>query len=282
MGKNYKLAFTTLGCPSWDLDTIIIKAIEYGFDGIDFRGYMGELDLSKVPLFTTEVEDTAELLASEDLEVPCFSSSICLFPQMPSETAKYYEEMKFYVSLCEHFNTPFIRIFGGELKGASRLEAMDVATRNLINMAKYAEDHDVTLLLETHDDWLACDHLIALMERINSNAVGILWDTHHPYRVIGEPFAKTWEVLGEWIRYTHWKDSIARIDTEMGYEYCIFGDGDLPLKDIYFVLKNGKYKGYFTLEWEKIWHPEIEDPEIVFPIYVKILNDFMSDYGVPE
>jgi len=38
-----KLAFTTLGCPDWDLDTIISKAAEFGFDGVDFRGCRGEM-----------------------------------------------------------------------------------------------------------------------------------------------------------------------------------------------------------------------------------------------
>ena len=35
-----KIAFMTLGCPNWDLDTIITRGREYGFDGVDFRGYL--------------------------------------------------------------------------------------------------------------------------------------------------------------------------------------------------------------------------------------------------
>ena len=34
-----KLAFTTLGCPNWDLDTICTRGKEYGYDGVDLRGY---------------------------------------------------------------------------------------------------------------------------------------------------------------------------------------------------------------------------------------------------
>jgi hypothetical protein len=25
------------------------------------------------------------------------------------------------------------------------------------------------------------------------------------------------------------------------------------------------YEGYYSYEWEKAWHPDIEDPEISFP-----------------
>ena len=67
-----KLAFTTLGCPQWDLDTIISKAVEYGYQGVDFRGYVGEMDIYKLPEFSTEVEKTIEKFKDANLEVPCF------------------------------------------------------------------------------------------------------------------------------------------------------------------------------------------------------------------
>lgn len=49
-----KISFTTLGCPNWDLDTICQKGREYGFDGVDFRGYLDSLDITKLPLFTSQ------------------------------------------------------------------------------------------------------------------------------------------------------------------------------------------------------------------------------------
>ena len=44
-----KLGFSTLGCPDWPYATIVAKAREYGFDGFEIRGLMGEMDLLKVP-----------------------------------------------------------------------------------------------------------------------------------------------------------------------------------------------------------------------------------------
>ena len=44
-----KLGFTTLGCPDWPYATILARAQEYGFDGFEIRGMMGEMDLLKVP-----------------------------------------------------------------------------------------------------------------------------------------------------------------------------------------------------------------------------------------
>ncbi len=122
---------------------------------------------------------------------------------------------------------------------------------------------------------LAHLHLKALMEFVDSDSVGILWDIHHPYRSAGESPSETWQTLGKWIRYTHWKDSFPR---GADYQLCLIGGGDLPLEEIFRVLKQGGYSGYLTLEWEKKWHPEIEEPEKAFPGFVRVMRGLISTH----
>ena len=38
------------------------------------------------------------------------------------------------------------------------------------------------------------------------------------------------------------------------------------------LLEEDGYPGYYSLEWEKRWHPELEEPEIVFPAYTEWMN----------
>jgi sugar phosphate isomerase/epimerase len=271
-----KLAFTTLGCLEWDMDTILSKAVEYGFDGVDFRGYLGTLELFNLPKFTTQAKETARRFANARLEVPCFSSSARIFYKTDSEKAGHLEEIKAYVRICEAFGTRFIRIFGGAIGDTPRAQAIEMAGKNLKAMAAIAEDHNVKLLLETHDDWVNCAHLKTLMEFVDSDSVGILWDIHHPYRSVGESPSKTWQTLGKWIQYTHWKDSFPKGD---GHQLSLVGDGDLPLEEIFCILKQGDYTGYLTLEWEKKWHPEIEEPEVAFPGYVRFMRELISPHA---
>ena len=40
-----KLAFSTLGCPEWDLETVIGAARKFGYEGIELRALAGSLDL---------------------------------------------------------------------------------------------------------------------------------------------------------------------------------------------------------------------------------------------
>ena len=271
-----KLAFTTLGCPKWNMDTIISKAVKYGFDGVDFRGYLGELNVYGLPEFTTEIKDTAKRFDDAGLEVPCFSSSVHVFSRTSKELNASIEEVRAYAELCAHFQTPFIRVFGGSIGNTPRAEAINITVANIEHMTVVAKKYDIQLLIETHGAWIDSHHLSAVMERVNSESAGVLWDTHHPYRTLGETYTKTWEVLGKWIRYTHWKDSYVKPDTKRGYQLCLVGDGDIPLKDIFACLKSNNYDGYLTLEWEKLWCPEIEEPETAFPRYVRVMRELMQ------
>jgi hypothetical protein len=46
------------------------------------------------------------------------------------------------------------------------------------------------------------------------------------------------------------------------------------------VLAAGGYKGFYCFEWEKKWHPEIEEPEVAFPHYTKVMAGYLAEAGV--
>ncbi len=264
-----KLSVTTLGCPDWDMPTLIESLREYGFDSVDFRGYKGEMEIYKLAEFSSGAEETHKRIAAAGLEVSCFSSSVKLISQ---DLASSIAEVREYARLCKLFGTRYIRVFGGSLEGMDRAQAVETVVGNLQPLAAVAKSHGVKLLLETHDDWTDCKHVKAVMEQVDTEAVGVLWDVHHPYRMIGEKPAHTWEMIGQWVAYTHWKDSRLKPEGTGDFEYCLTGEGNIPLRDIYHLLRNKGYQGYFTLEWEKKWHPQIAEPEAAFPQYVQYMR----------
>lgn len=265
-----KLSFTTLGCPDWDLETIVKNAKAYGYDGIDFRGLQGEMEIYNLPEFSTRLEETKQLLQDAGLEITCFSSSVKLFN--PEGQAANMEEIAQYAKLCEQFGTRYIRVFGGKIGDTDRQDAARSMALHLQDLSRIAKAHGVTLLLETHDDWLRHEDVSLLLNLADDGAIEVLWDVHHPYRMFSETPQKTWEALGSRIQYTHWKDSLPSAEKAHGYRYCLTGEGDIPLKEIYQILVNAGYDGWFTFEWEKKWHPDIHEPEVSLPQYVEYMR----------
>ncbi|SDL87527.1 sugar phosphate isomerase/epimerase family protein [Sediminibacillus halophilus] len=268
-----KLAFTTLGCPKWNLDTMITYAVENGFQGIDFRGFQGEMDIFRTPAFSSQREETKQKFDQAGLEIPCFSSSVRLYTKSAEQFQTYMEELKNYAKLCQFFHTPYIRVFGGTIGDIAREQAVEIVEQNLKGMLAIAEEYQITLLLETHDDWTDCGYVEEVLQRARSPYLQVLWDVHHPYRIAGETPEQTWERLGGHIRYTHWKDSYKSSNNKKGYQLCLMGEGDMPLQRIFQLLQTKGFKGYFTLEWEKVWWPDIEEPEVALPQYAAFMRE---------
>lgn len=281
-----KLSFTTLGCPRWDLETIVAKAVEYGFNGVDFRGLGDTMNVYETAPFTSGLAETRSRFEAAGLAVTCFSSSITLVSKERAEANR--EELERYAELCVRFGTKYIRAFGGKIKGAdgdaglaesARAEALEIAAEQIKTMEPILRQAGVRLLVETHDDWTRCEDVLALLQGTSPDTVGVLWDVHHPYRTVGEEPEHTWRTLGDRIAYTHWKDSLPDAQDRSKFTYRFMGEGDLPFKRIDAVLHAGGYDGWYTLEWEKRWHPDLAEPELAFPQYVRFMRELESGRG---
>jgi hypothetical protein len=76
------------------------------------------------------------------------------------------------------------------------------------------------------------------------------------------------------IRHTHLKDSVPA-ESGTGRRYVLTGTGEVPVRQQVEALVKAGYRGFYNFEWEKRWHPEIEEPEIAIPHYVEVTTDYL-------
>jgi sugar phosphate isomerase/epimerase len=133
------------------------------------------------------------------------------------------------------------------------------------------------VLIESHGDFTRSADLQAILDGVGSDAFQLLWDAHHTFVLGKESPGETWKNLGRYVRHTHLKDSLPE-----GQErrYVLTGRGEVPVKEQVRVLVKGGYRGYYCFEWEKKWHPEIEEPEISFPHYAKVMGEYLAEAGL--
>jgi fatty-acyl-CoA synthase len=79
---------------------------------------------------------------------------------------------------------------------------------------------------------------------------------------VGESPADVVRALGAAIRLVHVKDA-RRLGDD--WELVPLGDGDVPVRESFDVLRAHGYDGWLTVEWEKRWHPELAEPELALP-----------------
>lgn len=132
----------------------------------------------------------------------------------------------------------------------------------------------MTVIIESHDHFTASPTLKDVLHQADSKHVGLLWDAHHTFATSNEEPEFTIQQLGSWIRHTHLKDSIGSGEDR---KYVLTGRGNVPVQRQIKALQSIGYKGVYCFEWEKVWHPDLEDPEIAIADYARVVGECLGD-----
>jgi sugar phosphate isomerase/epimerase len=102
-----------------------------------------------------------------------------------------------------------------------------------------------------------------------------VWDSHHTHRT-GETPEEVWGNLGPRIKLVQVKDAVRDPSGPGGWKLVLLGRGEVPVKGMVEVLARGGYDGWVSVEWEKLWHPEIEEPEVALPQHLDQLAQWLA------
>ena len=278
-GPRLPIAFSTLGCPKWDWKTVLAQAAASGYAAIELRGLQGEMDLTKRPeLQGSRLKASLRDLAALDLKVSDLGASARMHEVDDTARAVQLDEGRRFIDLAHAMGVSYVRVFGDKvLPGQTRAATAARIVAGLHTLGEHAKGSGVTVLIESHGDFTDSVSLLAILEGVDLPTVGLLWDAHHTVVAGKEAPAETFRKLGRFVRHTHLKDS--RPEGE-GRRYVLTGEGDVPVKETVRVLAAAGYKGYYCYEWEKVWHPEIEEPEVAFPHYARTMREYLAAGGV--
>lgn len=276
--QNLPIAFSTLGCPEWDLPKILNFAEEHGFAAVELRGLQGNLDLPSHAVFAPDrINATKKDFAAHGIKIACVSSSARMGE---ADTKKHDQEMldgRRFVDLASALGAPYVRVFGdGTVAEKNAPPSDDLKARvatGLRELGTYAGPKNVTVILESHDNFTASATLMDVLQRANSPHAALLWDAHHTFATAKEDPETTVKQLGKWIRHTHLKDSVPAGDDR---KYVLTGRGDVPIRRQIAALQTIGYTGYFCFEWEKVWHPDLDAPEIAIADYAKVVPSYLT------
>jgi sugar phosphate isomerase/epimerase len=277
--KRYPIAFSTLGCPKWEWKAILGHASEWGYAAIELRGIQMEMDLAKRPEFIGDrLNESLKDLAALDLKISDLGSSATMNVTDAVKRSKEIDDGKRFIDLAHKLNTPYVRVFGDKLiEGEPKQASLDRIVAGLQELGRHARGSGVQVIMETHGDFPDSPTILQIMKGAGMPEVALLWDTHHTCVTGKELPADTIKRLGPFVRHVHIKDSVP---AEKDVRYVLTGTGKVPVREIVLQLAKNHYKGFYCYEWEKGWHPEIEEPEIAFPHYAKVMGQYLAEAGL--
>ncbi len=271
-----KIGFSSLACPGWDLETIIAKAGEFGFDGVELRGLRGELHLPLVPELAGRPEEVRDKFRQKNVELVCLGASATLDSRKRSELGRQKQTIIEFIELAAKLGCPHVRIFAGEVqRWDNQRAALARIAQALISLAPVAARHNVTLLVENGGDFPGSQELWFLIDAVGLPAVRCCWNQCHAL-LARERATNSIPRLGYRIGLVHTCD--ARFD-ELGVlqEYKPLGEGHVEVERQIELLKGIAYDGYLIFEWPKLWVGSLPAPEQILPAAAKFLKARLSE-----
>ncbi len=266
-----KLAFSTLGCPHWGLERIAQAAHTYGYDAIELRAVGGDLDLLKRPEFQPgTIETTRNWLAGQNLSVCCVDSS-CTFDSCDvDERRKQVEVALRHCELAAGLGAPLIRIFPDKVQaGATREHTRDNIAACLHEVAQRGPG-GVRVGLETHGDFARGDAAAEIVMLADHPNVTLIWDVANSLAA-GDSIEQSANAVARYLAHVHLRDARAIAGREHWLP-VLAGRGEVSFAAAVNALRELGYDDYISFEWEKYWHPEIEEPEVALPDFVKAMK----------
>jgi fatty-acyl-CoA synthase len=174
-----------------------------------------------------------------------------------------------WIDLARDVEASVVRVFGG--KDGPGARAVGEALRAI---APLAESAGVTVALETHDAFCSAAVVADALDVAGSDRVAALWDTYHTFVDAGESPKEAARALHGRIAYVHIKDG--RCAPDGSWHLTLPGEGDVPIEGTLEALRDVGYDGYLGVEWEKKWHPALDEPEVALPRHIAVLRALMA------
>lgn len=260
-----KLAFSTLGCPDWSLRYAVEQAKALGFQAVEIRGIRDCLRSDAIEELLPESRSASLRFARENGIAFCCLGASASFHEVHNRPENR-EEALAAVKLAAACGIPFVRVFGNNLTTDDENTEIAGIAGQIRLLCEEARGTNVTILLEVHGDFNTGDRILKTADKVNCDNFGVIWDILHSRE---DPVA-FWERTKHLIRHVHIKDSIQA-------KLCPLGEGELPVARIVRMLERDGYDGYYSLEWEKRWHPELRDAAEEFPAYIRFMKEILAD-----
>ena len=266
------LSFSTLGCPDWTFDQLVAFAKVHGYNGIELRGVLRELDLIKCPEFNSPAAIALSRKKVEDrgLQIVCLGSSAVLHEPIGLKRQTNIDEAKRFIDLANALNCTAIRVFPDKFPTEeTREKTLQHMSETLLAIASFAKGSPVQVLVETHGELLESAEILKLMQSVAGTQTGLVWDIVNMWTKTNISPAEMYPQLKPYIKHAHIKNLI-RVDGKD--RDTLLNKGIAPIFEAIQLLQQDGYQGYYSFEWEKLWHPEIEEPEIALADFALLMR----------
>lgn len=264
-----KIALGTIACPMFTASQAAEAVLRNSYDGIELYALYGR------PLTPDRLEDNLEEIRRElaGVDIASINSWAKLSNSDPDERRVTEVKINRTFELASELCSPLVKAFPGDIPlGMNRDEVIVYMTEMLQRLVPRAKQLGVTLVVETHDGFCLGSELKTLLSGVDDPNIAAIWDVYHPYR-LGESVVETDQYIGDRVRHVHVTDAIRHGN---GWKFVAMGEGELPVQGLIDCLRARNYDGYIAVDYQKMWHAYLDEPEVALPQQIEVLRHYIE------
>ncbi len=257
-GAIMKLSIDTyVICGDMEIEEIISVAKTNGYAGIEFRAESGQKHGVEPETTKAHRQEVKRKMANAGMATSCISTSIRYESPDPAERAKNVERAKQFVELAADVDCDCIRTFGNNFpKGAEKEAVIKYVGESLREVAEFAADYDVDVLLEMHGHFYYWEYCLNAVKIANHPNVAINYNSDQRDLVNGS-VEETYRHVADYLKHVHMHD---------------LADSTFPYKELFQLLKDDGYDRYLSLELGY----KGGDPDTAIKLYAALFHEYVS------
>jgi sugar phosphate isomerase/epimerase len=276
-----KLAFSTIACPEWTLDTVTERAAEWGWEGVEMRSFgEGSTRFACDPGLTAS-EKVRRLFRQSGIDAVGLATGVRFdAPINPPVLGRLVEANNPDVRMGQHAvdiatrcGARFVRVFPFQIPerppglGETRRGTLRRITERLARVCDHARNRDVIVVIENGGDFASSDDLAEIIDRVASPQLMACYDLLAAHSIGDDVVAGIRELGG--------RLAMARVRDRSDAGPVPLGEGQLPVEDFVRALDGRRFAGWIVYEWERAWIDGLAPADKVLPAAVQRLNGWL-------
>lgn len=273
-------AFSTVACPEWPIDTVLERAVRFGFAAVELRTFGDDSRGFACDPALTAPEKIRAIADKFGISVAQLGTS-CAFgdPINPpliglviGDQERGVRAARRAIDLAAMTECPLVRVFGFDIPASEprRTGVARVAER-LKKVADHAHRTGVRVVLENGGSFQRASDVAEVLDEVDSNLVGACLN-FAVAQAAGDTPESAINVLDKRL-------FSAKIKDLRGGRPCPLGQGELPVRAAVAALAASGFSGPLIYEWDRAWTPGLDGPDVSLPHAAQTLFAMISEIG---
>ncbi len=256
-----QIGFSTLACPDWDLEMVVSRGAETGFQSLEIHGLERQMDLPLCAALTTDPGHVSRTCRDAGLPLACLTMHERFVWWGPAVSDGTVARAKEYIDLAVALDCPFVKLRPASFSGdQDRGQVLTSASAVLGELASAASDAGVTLLLDNTGVVAASRDMWLLLDALGHPGVQVCWSPLRAWAA-GDTPSLAIPRLGRRIAMAAWTDARLSPVTLRPESCALPGEGHLELDYCYALLAGIGASELLVFEWPKLDAPSLCEPD---------------------